>query len=117
MDFTFILEWLAAGIVSAFIVVIVGAAVVGILSAVVGNDSNAVKVAIIILVIFGIILAVWIHGFLDFSESGDSGGDGVHTCLNCGRDEELVPGYGYCDICYEGYVEWREDYWAENHFD
>lgn len=45
---------------------------------------------------------------------GSRGGDGVNTCRNCGRNKKLVPGFGFCDTCYEGFVDWQEDNWKDN---
>lgn len=41
-------------------------------------------------------------------------GDGKNKCRNCGRTENLVPGFGYCEDCYEGFVDWQEDNWAKD---
>ena len=42
-----------------------------------------------------------------------SGGDGITTCRNCGREKELVPGFGYCNTCYKGFVDWQEKNWTK----
>ena len=108
MFFTFVFEWLAAGIVSVFVVGLIGLMVVGMLSALVGYDSKATKVAIIILIICGIIIAVFIHSFLDFSEDsssvGSSRGSGAvssHSCCICGDD---------------AYSKYGADYWCVKHY-
>ena len=42
------------------------------------------------------------------------GGDTKEGCRNCGRTEDLVPGFGYCEDCYEGFVDWQDRTWAED---
>ena len=40
--------------------------------------------------------------------------DGENKCRNCGRTEDLVPGFGYCEDCYEGFVDWQDRTWTED---
>ena len=42
------------------------------------------------------------------------GGDTKEGCKNCGRTTELVPGFGYCEDCYAGFVDWQERTWTED---
>ena len=35
-------------------------------------------------------------------------------CRNCGRTGDIVPGFGYCEDCYEGFVDWQEDNWTKD---
>lgn len=45
--------------------------------------------------------------------SGGQRGDGVNTCRNCGRETDLVAGFGYCGNCYEGFVDWQNRTWKD----
>ena len=57
---------------------------------------------------FVIICAILVPLFL--SDSGDT----KEGCRNCGRTTDLVPGFGYCEDCYEGFVDWQERTWTED---
>ena len=39
--------------------------------------------------------------------------DDAEKCRNCGRETDLVAGFGFCYDCYEGFVDWQEDNWTE----
>jgi hypothetical protein len=34
-------------------------------------------------------------------------------CRNCGRTEDIIPGFGMCESCFEGFVDWQEDYYED----
>lgn len=45
---------------------------------------------------------------LSLGACGSSGGNGITSCRNCGRKKNLVPGFGYCSSCYEGFNDWQK---------
>lgn len=63
--------------------------------------------AAVIIVVF-VFLSTMMNG-----NFGHQGGDGVTTCRNCGREKTLVPGFGFCYSCYEGFVDWQEENWTK----
>jgi hypothetical protein len=66
------------------------------------------------LTIAAVVIAVFLllSGIMN-SNFDHQGGDGITTCRNCGRKKDLVPGFGFCYTCYEGFVEWQEENWTE----
>lgn len=76
------------------------------------NSLKKLLIACIaIIVIVPIIIFAIVGGSID-NHSGSSG-NGRDKCRNCGRETNLVAGYGYCYDCYEGFVDWQEDNWTE----
>ena len=66
------------------------------------------KIALAGCIAFVIISAILIPLLLS------DGGDTKEGCKNCGRTTELVPGFGYCEDCYEGFVDWQDRTWTED---
>ncbi len=69
------------------------------------NRVLIIIIQIILLIVFSCFAVTRNYG------TASRGGDGVHTCRNCGRDTDLVAGFGYCYTCYKGFNEWQKDYY------
>ena len=63
-------------------------------------NAKPIIIGIVVVLIVGIVVSCSMV-------SGNRGGDGITTCRNCGRSKTLVPGYGYCSSCYEGFIDWQ----------
>lgn len=70
--------------------------------------KTSLTIAVVVIAVFVFLSAMMNSNF------GHQGGDGVTTCKNCGREKKLVPGFGYCYTCYEGFVDWQEENWTED---
>ena len=70
-------------------------------------NAKPIIIGVVVVLIVGIVVSCSMV-------SGNRGGDGKNTCKNCGRSTSLVPGYGYCIDCYEGFTDWQEDYYKDN---
>ena len=60
---------------------------------------------LVLFVVISIPLAIYLF------TSDDSGAEG---CRNCGRTEDLVPGFGYCEDCFDGFIDWQDRTWTED---
>ena len=67
--------------------------------------AKTLLVFMIIVCILGGIFAVKLWGGIT------SGYDSKEKCRNCGRTTDIVPGFGYCEDCYGGFVDWQKDNW------
>lgn len=56
--------------------------------------------------IVAVVILIFIILIRSCSFGGSSGSNG--GCRNCGRTGNLVPGYGYCYDCFDGYLDWEE---------
>lgn len=77
------------------------------------QKSEMGKIIVSMILVFAVIIGicVLIRGCSD-DNSSTQRGDGVKTCRNCGRSP-VVAGFGYCDNCYDGFVDWQEKHWTE----
>ena len=62
------------------------------------------KYVIAIITVF--LLAVGIVAISEGCKAG-VGGDGESSCKICGRSSVFA--YGYCEGCFNSYMDWRED--------
>ena len=60
------------------------------------------------IIVVALLVTIPIAWLLNFS------GSEKETCKNCGRAVDLVEGFGYCEICYEGFVDWQENNWKDD---
>ena len=40
-------------------------------------------------------------------------GSSKEKCRNCGRSKDIVPGFGMCETCFEGFTDWQKDYYND----
>ena len=60
------------------------------------------------IIVVAMLVTIPIAWLLNFS------GSEKETCKNCGRAEKLVAGFGYCETCYEGFVDWQDNNWKDD---
>ena len=70
------------------------------------TDKILIRAGIVFLAIM-----IFVSIPIAISLSNNSHSNSKDKCRNCGRTEDLVPGFGYCEDCYEGFVDWQEDNW------
>ena len=58
--------------------------------------------------IYAIVAAVILLVIIIGKSCSAGGGGSSGGCRNCGRDKTLVPGYGYCYDCFDGYLDWEK---------
>ena len=69
--------------------------------------KNSLKTLIKITI--GVVVATIIITLIVVSgASGGSSYTGKEKCRNCGRTVKIVPGYGYCYDCFDGYLDWEK---------
>ena len=61
------------------------------------------------IIVVALLVTIPVAWLLNFS------GSEKETCKNCGRAEKLVAGFGYCETCYEGFVDWQDNNWKDDH--
>ena len=59
-------------------------------------------------------IMLFVSIFIAIILSSNNHSSSKDKCRNCGRTEDLVPGFGYCEDCYEGFVDWQEDNWKKD---
>ena len=65
------------------------------------------------LAVMAIVVALGVIIGLSLNNGSIGSVEHADSCRNCGRKVKLVPGYGYCYNCYEGFIEWQEDNWKD----
>lgn len=71
------------------------------------NKKMRTKFIVIMLALAAVCL---LFAQMDYSSNSDDTTEG--KCRNCGRTKNIVPGFNMCSSCYEGFVDWQEDYYA-----
>lgn len=74
-------------------------------------NKNSLKSIVVYVVVIAVALCLFYS--CGSSRGGGQRGDGVNTCRNCGRKTDLVAGFGFCGICYEGFNDWQKTSWRD----
>lgn len=67
----------------------------------------------LLIVIACLMVAAVIVGIAVGLISNIPGSEAKTACKNCGRTDDIVPGFEYCEDCYDGFVDWQEDNWKD----
>lgn len=67
----------------------------------------------LLIVIACLMIAAVIVGIAVGLISNIPGSETKTACKNCGRTDDIVPGFEYCEDCYDGFVDWQEDNWKD----
>lgn len=74
-------------------------------------EKKATKNLLIFMIIAGILAGIYA---VKLWGGVTSGYDQEEKCKNCGRTTDIVPGFEYCEDCYDGFVDWQEDNWKDD---
>lgn len=55
-----------------------------------------------------VFVAIIVFASLIAITSNNSGTSNKNGCRNCGRTENIVPGFGFCEDCFEGFLDWQD---------
>ena len=70
------------------------------------KNSRLLIILFVAVIVIAALIAAMGNG--SGNSSGTDKKDKKDGCRNCGRSENIVAGFGYCEDCFEGFLDWQE---------